>query len=238
MGPGKLIEKMISNRLQYDMIKYDLVLPNQFGGVRQRSTEDDLTHLVCAGWAKGVKTSVVAFDIAQFFPSINHKMLLAILCIQGFSPLLLKFFKSYLVEWFTIYKWNDFLLQPMQADTGVGQGSALSPVLLALFVAPVMRLYIIRAEQQGLKTTLLLYVDDGTVAAQSKSLHLNNDTLQKAYVILFTLFTAVGLVLDSTIRLSYSTLTGPGHWKTQVWTWDMPRTQGTLHSRPRYFGDT
>jgi len=32
---GKLIEKMISNCLQFDMIKYDLVHPNQVGGVRQ-----------------------------------------------------------------------------------------------------------------------------------------------------------------------------------------------------------
>src|SRR3954462_13990887 len=30
---GKLIEKMISNRIQFDMIKHDLVVPNQFGGV-------------------------------------------------------------------------------------------------------------------------------------------------------------------------------------------------------------
>jgi len=37
---GKPIENMISNRLQFDMIKYDLVHPNQAGGVCQRSTED------------------------------------------------------------------------------------------------------------------------------------------------------------------------------------------------------
>ena len=52
---GKLIEKMISNRLQFNMIKYDLVHPNQVGGVRQCSTKDAglfLTHLVCTGWAK------------------------------------------------------------------------------------------------------------------------------------------------------------------------------------------
>jgi len=44
---GKLIEKMISNCLQFDMIKYDLVHPNQVSGVRQCSTKDArlfLTH--------------------------------------------------------------------------------------------------------------------------------------------------------------------------------------------------
>jgi len=98
---GKLIEKMISNRLQFDMIKYDLVHPNQVGGVRQRSTEDAglfLTHLVRTGWAKGKKTSVLAFDIAQFFPSLNHAMLLAILRKQGFSSFVGRFFASYLID--------------------------------------------------------------------------------------------------------------------------------------------
>jgi hypothetical protein len=55
---GKLVEKMISNRLQFGMIKHNLVKPNQFGGVCQRSTEDAgtyLTHLVRTGWARTPK---------------------------------------------------------------------------------------------------------------------------------------------------------------------------------------
>ncbi len=50
----------------------------------------------------------------------------------------------------------------MQADVGVGQGSGLSPVLSALYIAPVMKLYHIRASE-FLDTTLLSYVDDGTI---------------------------------------------------------------------------
>jgi hypothetical protein len=63
---GKLVEKMISNRFQFDMISFDLVDLNQMGGVRQRSTEDAgifLTHLVHTGWAKKFEMSVVAFDM-------------------------------------------------------------------------------------------------------------------------------------------------------------------------------
>jgi hypothetical protein len=49
---GKLVEKMISNRFQFDMISFNLVNPNQMGGVRQCSTKDAgifLTHLVHTG---------------------------------------------------------------------------------------------------------------------------------------------------------------------------------------------
>src|SRR5205807_2389818 len=72
---GKLIEKMLANRMQFEAQKHSIFHPNQFGGIRQHSTEDAgvfLTHIVRAGWAKGLKTSVVAFDLAQFFPSVNH----------------------------------------------------------------------------------------------------------------------------------------------------------------------
>jgi retron-type reverse transcriptase len=75
---GKLIEKCVSNHIQFDGIFQS----NQFGGIMQWSTKDAglyLAHLVKAGWARGLKTSVIAFDIAQFFPSLNHGMLIAIL---------------------------------------------------------------------------------------------------------------------------------------------------------------
>ena len=194
---GKLIEKMISNCLQFDMIKYDLVHPNQVSGVRQRSTEDAglfLTHLVRTGWAKRKKTSVLAFDIAQFFSSLNHAMLLAILCKQGFSSFMGRFFASYLVDQFTSYLWGSFWSGPRQADVGVGQGLALSPILLALYIAPVMKLYHMQAV--ALKMSLLSYVDDRTVMAQSKSFNENRETLKDAYAVLLHLFVAIGLVLE------------------------------------------
>ncbi|KDR64959.1 hypothetical protein GALMADRAFT_82479, partial [Galerina marginata CBS 339.88] len=141
---GKLIEKMISNRIQFDSVKHDVFHPNQVGGVRQRSTEDAglyLTHIVRAGWAKGLKTSVLAFDLAQFFPSINHDVLLAVLPKLGFPPNVVKFFASYLVGRSTQYAWNAFVSPHRSADVGVGQGSALSPVLSALTLTLIMRLF-------------------------------------------------------------------------------------------------
>ena len=113
------------------------------GGVRQCSTEDAeifLTHLVRAGWAAGVKTSVVAFDIAQFFPSLNHAFLLAVLRKQGFPSPVRRFLALYLTGWFMQYVWNSFTLPFFQADIGV----ALSPVLSALYIFPVFKLFDIR----------------------------------------------------------------------------------------------
>ncbi|KAJ3483598.1 hypothetical protein NLJ89_g12048 [Agrocybe chaxingu] len=157
---------MLANRIQFDAVKHDIFHPNQLGGIRQRSTEDAgliLTHLVRAGWVKGLQTSALAFDIAQFFPSINHDMFMAVLCKQGFPPLLVNFFADYLVGRSTVYCWNSFQSTPWPMDVGVGQGSALSPVISGLFIAPVMKLYYIKAAL--LQTMLLSFVDNGTILA-------------------------------------------------------------------------
>ena len=49
---GKLIEKVISNRLQFHMVNNGFLDLNQLGGIRQQSTTDAgiyLTHLIQAG---------------------------------------------------------------------------------------------------------------------------------------------------------------------------------------------
>jgi hypothetical protein len=84
---GKLFEKMLAQYMQFDAVQLGIFHSNQLGEIKQHSTEDAgifLTHLIHAGWTKGLKTSVVAFDIAQFFPSLNHTLLVDILKRQGF----------------------------------------------------------------------------------------------------------------------------------------------------------
>ena len=49
---GKLVEKIISNWLQFHILANGFLDPNQLGDIRQRSTTDAgiyLTHLICAG---------------------------------------------------------------------------------------------------------------------------------------------------------------------------------------------
>ena len=90
--------------------------------------------------------------------------------------------------------WNTFVSDLRVADVRVGQGSALSPVLSALFIAPIMKLFKLWAIR--LRATLLSYVDDGTAIVQSKSFDDNNMVLKQAYAILLVLFAALSLVLE------------------------------------------
>jgi hypothetical protein len=178
---GKLIEKMISTWLQFDSVKFGIFHLNQLGGIWQQSTEDAclfLTHLVKAGWAQGLKMSIVAFDITQFFPSLNHEMLMAVLAWRGFLKHVRKFFASYLVGRGTRYLWNSFSSDRRSADMGVGQSSALSLVLSALYLTPVIKLF--ESQAVHLNCDVLSYVNDGTLIVQAKDRGSNLKCLREA----------------------------------------------------------
>ena len=54
---------------------------------------------------------------------------------------ILLFFSNYLVGKKTHYSWNGFTLSFFSANIGVGQVLALSPILSALFIAPILYIF-------------------------------------------------------------------------------------------------
>jgi len=86
---GKLIEKVIRERLQFQVIENNFIHHSQLEGLKFKSTTNAgiaLTHFIHTGWIKNLLTSILAFDIAQFFPSLNHCLLSLILGKTGFDP--------------------------------------------------------------------------------------------------------------------------------------------------------
>ena len=103
---GKLIEKVVADRLQFTVASNNFIHPSQLGSLKFKSTIDmgiTLTHIVWLGWAKGKSPSSLAFDISQFFPSLNHKLLVLILEKAGVDSKVLTFFANYLVKRRTSY---------------------------------------------------------------------------------------------------------------------------------------
>ena len=91
-----------------------------------------LTHLIQAGLVKGLTMSTLAFNIVQFFPSLNHYLLSLILDEAGFDSNISIFFQDYLIGRKMKYLWNNFSSPFFNVDIGVEQGSALLPVLFFL----------------------------------------------------------------------------------------------------------
>jgi len=103
---GKIFEKMIREQLQFLLISNNFIYPCQLGGLKHHLSTDTgvaLIHIIHSGWVKNLYNSTVAFDIIQFFPSLNHQVLPLILNKVGFDHKVLKFFSNYLVDRKTKY---------------------------------------------------------------------------------------------------------------------------------------
>ena len=111
--------------------------------------------------ARPRNSELVVFDIVQFFSSLNHSMLTSILSHFGFANCIIDFFSNCLVGRSTQYSWNSFLSGAYDTDVGMGQGSVLSPILSALYIAPLICIFELRAQALNLDTCILLFVDDG-----------------------------------------------------------------------------
>ena len=127
---GKLIEKVIGERLQFQSTSKNFIHHNQLRRLKQHLTIDTdnfLTHLICSGWVKNLQTSILVFKIAQFFPLLNRQLPFLILDKAGFNPKFSSFFSDYLVGRNIQYLWNNFVFPFFNIDVGVGQDSTLSP---------------------------------------------------------------------------------------------------------------
>ena len=58
-----------------------------------------------------------------------------------------------------------FSLMPVMQMLAWGKGSALSPILSALYIAPLLHLFERRAQALNLDTSTLSYVDDGLLVS-------------------------------------------------------------------------
>jgi len=175
--------------------------PNQLGGVRQRSTTDArvyLTHIIRAGWLRQCHTSVIAFDIAQFFPSLNHEFLFICLKKVGLNTNVAGFFNSYHSNRSTTYTWNNFSSPAFSTNIGVGQGSALSPILSAIYLAPVIKIFKKRLKRlkENIPTDILSFMNDSLLISQKKSYSLSSFFLLCSYNIMSKILIDASLVME------------------------------------------
>ena len=118
-----------------------------------------------------------------------------ILIKASFDSKVSLFFWDYLVDRKTRYFWNNFSSPFFNINVGVGQESALSPILWALYLSPL--LYIFEKWLKILKISvfILSFIDDGLFVAQDKSLIVSNLNLFYSYHIIFSLLEKFGLIV-------------------------------------------
>jgi len=152
-----------------------------------------LTHIIRSGWVKNKTTSILAFDIAQFFPSLNHHLLTLSLTKVSLNPKVTSFFEDFLVRSKTNYVWNKFSSPTYEVNVGVGQRSALSPILSALYFSSLLYILEKRLNILNIPISLISFVDDSLFISQNKSIDVLSSQLFCSYNVLSSLLNKFGL---------------------------------------------
>ncbi|KAF8626424.1 hypothetical protein AX15_004886 [Amanita polypyramis BW_CC] len=190
---GKLISKISAERLQEDTVKHDLLHTLQFGGVKQWSTTD--TGVFLTEWAKQARdknlfTSVLALDMLQCFPSLNHDATQISFVIFSFPTS--KIAKQH------IHGGNKF---PLYDIPLVSQWDPLSPILSSLYVTLAMSVYF--PFDPGKKDITMAYIDDYTLVTAGKTIEDNIKMLTSRYGAFCNFSEGLGLMikLESSISI-------------------------------------
>ncbi|KAI5115161.1 hypothetical protein M0805_005326 [Coniferiporia weirii] len=192
---GKLLEKMITNQLQFLTNTKDWLPPNQYGGRQGHSVYDATQHLLQL--AEGAHTtnqvcSILAVDIQGFFDSVHPQLLHQQLLTMGCPP--------NMADWCLLFMTGckvaisfDSTTTPLTSkpDLGTPQGSPASPILSTIFTGLVLHCF----QWHGCK--LLAYVDDHLIVCIGASVTANCKTLTDVYCHLNILFSWIGLKIEA-----------------------------------------
>jgi len=101
--------------------------------------------------------STLAFDNAQFFPSLNYYLLTLILRKADLNSKVVFFFVDYLIGRKTNYTWNNISSSSFKVNVRVGQRSTLSSILSALYFSPFLYILEKRLKNLNIPISIILF---------------------------------------------------------------------------------
>jgi hypothetical protein len=179
---AKLVEKIVADRITEVVEKENLLPWNQMGARKKRSTLsaiDLLIGSVQTAWKArpGCVVSMLSLDISGAFPNTSHERLKWVLKQKGFPRWVTRFVEDFLHERRTKLMFGGFESQWFPMETGIPQGSPLSPILFLLFIAELLD-----SLQRPSDATLGFgFVDDTNLIAWGDSARENCQRLKLAH---------------------------------------------------------
>ena len=201
---GKLVEKIAARRVTFDLGKYNLMPPNQFGGRSHSSCLDAgiaLTHDIQTARENKLVSSFLAVDIKGFFDHANHAQLLEVMLHLGFNPVFVKWVESFLQGRFVRVQVDDYVGDPHPQLVGYPQGSPISPVLACIFASVVLQILnnepiFDKNSPCPLPVKPGSYVDDFGFHSFSVDLETTTYLLKKTLERAVNILDDIGLVID------------------------------------------
>lgn len=140
---GKALETLVAKRISWATETYNLLPRGHMGAHKGVSTELALHALVekiHAAWAKGQVCSLLCLDVAGAFDNVSHQRLLHNLRKRRIGGDTARWIRSFLQDRKSTLKLPDWQSPIFDIDTGIPQGSGLSPVLYLFYNGDLVEL--------------------------------------------------------------------------------------------------
>ncbi|OBR04426.1 Zinc knuckle [Colletotrichum higginsianum IMI 349063] len=204
---GKILERLVADHLKDLALRYKLVPPTQFGFAGRNCTKavELIVNGVYNGWcgrtpSKKWKTSLLGLDISGAYDHVKHLELLLVLIDMGLPRWLIQFVWAFISARCTYLVLPGFTSPKFWVHIGIPQGSPMSPILFALFTAPMLEILEEEAKKAGAKFIILglSYVDDTYIMVSSDDWEDNRNKLADLHEKLLDWATPRGLRFDPT----------------------------------------
>lgn len=161
--PGKILEKIVKDRVMEHLEQHNLIIPEQHGFQPQKSCTTNLlqyTEMISDQLDRGLPVDSLYFDFQKAFDTVPHRRLCTKLRQMGIGGHLLRWIQNWLRNRKQRVTVGDGTSDWREVLSGVPQGSILGPVLFVVFINDIT---------VGIEGAASLFADDAKILSISKS---------------------------------------------------------------------
>jgi len=158
---GKVVERVAANAIAEECERRQQLHDGQFGYRKRRSAIDAVGMLmkrVEVAWGRGKTAAVLLMDVKGAFPHVAKGNLIKRMEEMGFEADLVRWVECFMEERRVIMSMDGKEGESMDVETGVPQGSPVSPVLFVKYLSGLFGK--VEAEEKECGSEGISFVDD------------------------------------------------------------------------------
>lgn len=159
---SKVFEKILHKRLLNFLEFNKIIHKNQYGFVKNKSTEDAIAFLsenIYSSFDRSKPCLAIFLDLTKAFDTVIHNILLDKLEKIGVRGVAHKMFTSYLNKRTQVVKLKNHVSESLPVECGVPQGTILGPLLFILYMNDLLY-------NKNIKNKIFSYADDTVLVVE------------------------------------------------------------------------